>query len=365
MSLRPRPQRLAPGGAPRTTLRPKVGGSSLRRANSAGFAFGDRAGDFGVEVAHSRPRQLAVSSSAPIIAAHAPLVSAASRSPAHRAAVDAPGVTGDVAAAFGDAARRGTGVSGEDHGGLGGRRASRRATGATVSKAAPASVNGAVLGEGGNGGGAAASSAGPNVVKTGKLSAEAASLPPWSCPLNSSIRYQPTTLVWRVDKLPQGLAKAAKELDSRRYQPTSAEMGLNWRLRDAVPGGAGATHERIGAGTPAAREGAKTPPVGRTAYPTWWGLPGGVGGERPTYEEIGEWFGEKGLIKEEARFDRVPLPTDCKPRLDGRYDHSNPFIAQFGRRGPGGLVVCDVSVCGKGGPGQRDPNCPPPVSRGW
>lgn len=104
---------------------------------------------------------------------------------------------------------------------------------------------------------------------------------------------------------------------------------------------------------PPKREGVSTPSVGKIDYPTWWGLPGGVGGERPTYEDLGEWYPGEGIPKE--WHDRHPVSKESEPLLGGRYEHQNPFIAQFERRGPGGLIVCDVSVIGKGGAQKRDP----------
>lgn len=111
---------------------------------------------------------------------------------------------------------------------------------------------------------------------------------------------------------------------------------------------------RITSDKPSVREGVGTPRKGKIDYPTWWGLPGGTGGDRSTYEDLGEHYAEEGPFMKD-RYDQHPLHSDSLPLLNGKYDHDNPFIVQFGRRGPGGLVVYDVSTAAKGGPNLRDP----------
>jgi len=211
----------------------------------------------------------------------------------------------------------------------------------------------------------------PNVAKVaeedegvmgGRLNADGAVLPPWSCILNSKIRYQPTTLVWKIHEVPKGMDRAVKALDARRYQPTSADLGLAFRLRDAKPGGSIATLERICCDkTVPVREGVPTPTVHKFQHPSWWGC-GPKDSEAfklsSTYEDLGENWQEQGIGKELTHSISTPL-------LDGRFTHQNPFMAQFAGRTDGGCIVYDVSVNGKAGCCARDPKCPRPKKRGW
>lgn len=198
----------------------------------------------------------------------------------------------------------------------------------------------------------------------GKLNADAAVLPPWSCVLNHKIRYQPTTLVWKVHEVPKGMARAVKALDARRYQPMSADHGLHFKHRDAKPGAPGstATLERICRDSEAPpREGVQTPSKFKWDAPTWWGC-GPKESESlkltSSYEDLGENFQEQGIGKEMTHSISVPM-------LDGRYVHDNPFMSQFAKRTDGGCIVYDVSVNGKAGCCLRDPKCPRPKPRGW
>jgi len=199
-------------------------------------------------------------------------------------------------------------------------------------------------------------------VRAGKLNAAGAVLPPWSCILHGKVRYQPTTLMWKVHELPNGMQRALKSLDAKRYQPMSAEHGLPFKLRDAVPGGSCPQLERIFRDeTPAPREGVASPRIHKFAHPTWWGC-GPKDSEAQklssSYEDLGENFRERG-------FHMQPTESINVPTLDGRYIHDNPYMAQFGKRTDGGSVVFDVSVCDKRGCCLRDPNCPKVVTRGY
>jgi hypothetical protein len=184
----------------------------------------------------------------------------------------------------------------------------------------------------------------------GRLDKHGAVLPPWSCTLNPKVRYQPTTLLWRVHELPEGMAKACAALDQRRYQPTSADHGLEFRLRDAVPGGSTATMVRIGqAGRVPPREGAVTPKIEPFRHPTWWGCGPKKEVEKlsSTYEDIGTDFHEQEAKNRLTQSISAPL-------LDGKFNHDNPFMSHFMNRGPSGEIVCDVSVAAKCGPSLRD-----------
>jgi len=187
----------------------------------------------------------------------------------------------------------------------------------------------------------------------GRYNTDAAALPPWSCILAPKIRYQPNTLVWRVNELPKGIAEACATLDQRRYQPTSAEHGLAFRLRDAVPGGSTSTLNRIRPEDERLREGVATPQLEKWAAPGWWGCgPKKIGNDKlaATYEDLGMNWQEDGF----------PLKTLIQksvstPLINGKYDHFNPFMSHFSKRSDGGVIVCDVSVAGKAGPSKRDP----------
>lgn len=186
----------------------------------------------------------------------------------------------------------------------------------------------------------------------GRLNKHAAVLPPWSCTLNPKVRYQPTTLVWKVHELPHGMAKACAALDQRRYQPTSADHGLAFRLRDAVLGGATSTLTRIGrAAKVPPREGVATPRIEPFKHPTWWGC-----GPKKEIEKQTSTYEDLGINWQEQDFPKEKLSQSISaPLLDGYYNHCNPFMSHFSKRGPSGEIVCDVSVAGKCGPSARDP----------
>lgn len=186
----------------------------------------------------------------------------------------------------------------------------------------------------------------------GRLDRHAAVLPPWSCTLNPKVRYQPTTLIWKVHDMPGGMAKACAALDERRYQPTSADHGLAFRLRDAGPGGSEPTLTRIGRdGKVPPREGVRTPHVENFKHPTWWGC-----GPKKEVEKQTSSYEDLGVNWQEQDFPNDKLSHSISaPLLDGLYKHSNPFMSHFSKRGPSGEIVCDVSVAGKCGPSARDP----------
>eukprot|EP00440_Ansanella_granifera_P031130 gb/GFBE01033804.1/.p1 GENE.gb/GFBE01033804.1/~~gb/GFBE01033804.1/.p1 ORF type:complete len:276 (+),score=42.11 gb/GFBE01033804.1/:1-828(+) len=206
--------------------------------------------------------------------------------------------------------------------------------------------------------------------------------PPWSTPYCSYVREQPTTLKHQMTRVSDGLAKAQERLEARRYQPTYADHGLAFRMQQR---GAGTTGEPP---APSASDGASSSsskrrsksstngpklrvPGAKTTIPTspaakvmepkeaessiahvplkhplWWGqaaLPPEP--DRPTYEDLGEYFPRKPVSiagKEMLRSESVPL-------LYGKYKHDNPFLGTGApyRRGPGGVVVCDVSLAPK------------------
>ncbi|CAE8647718.1 unnamed protein product [Polarella glacialis] len=196
---------------------------------------------------------------------------------------------------------------------------------------------------------------------------------PWSEPLQPWVRENPTTLTMEMRKLPQGLCKAQQRLDARRYQPSYADHGLSWRLRDTPlastedtrgPGGSSSSQCRSEGKTPkqssrpkvgalaasAAPElsshqsvGAATLTPSKQKYPIWWGN-GGLAPEedRPTYEDLGSWYVRgKESNKNLSRTRSLPL-------VHGKYTHENNFLSQFPySRGPGGVVVCDISVAPK------------------
>lgn len=200
-------------------------------------------------------------------------------------------------------------------------------------------------------------------VHGGRLNADGAVLPPWACPRAHKIRYQPTTLLWKVHQLPKGMHTACQKLDARRYQSTYSELGLDFRLRGAPKLVRTTTlHqlERDGATVPP-REGAKSPAAYKFQHPTWWGCgPKDSEGMKlqSSYEDHGVNFQEMGIGKEQSQSISVGL-------LDGQFEHKNPFMAQWGRRTEGGTVVYDTSVAAKSGCCARDPNCPKVRTRGF
>lgn len=184
-------------------------------------------------------------------------------------------------------------------------------------------------------------------------------LPPWTVERAKASRHQPTTLQFHLHRFPADIREIQESLDMRRYQPTSADMGLDFRLnrtpqgdasqRGVKPVGFGAldrTGELPRHTAMATQSAGKVPPkTYQFKQPTWWGQAGGGGSDphRPTYEDHGNWYGP------EASRDGLAghLRSESLPLLHNRYSHQNPFMAQFARRGPGGVIACDVSVTPK------------------
>mmetsp|Transcript_46709 Transcript_46709/g.134543 ORF Transcript_46709/g.134543 Transcript_46709/m.134543 type:complete len:219 (-) Transcript_46709:165-821(-) len=161
-----------------------------------------------------------------------------------------------------------------------------------------------------------------------------AQCPPWSTPFKAAVRRQSSTLQFKVDPLPDGLVEAQGRLEQRRYQPTSADHGLAYRLREWRP--APAASAASAPATPLAPKPAPAPP-------SWWGQAGGVEESRPCYEDHGSWYPRQS----DTLAGREMLRSGSLPLLNGKYAHENPFTAQWMKRGPGGLIVCDISVCPK------------------
>eukprot|EP00930_Biecheleria_cincta_P008331 TRINITY_DN109748_c0_g1_i1.p1 TRINITY_DN109748_c0_g1~~TRINITY_DN109748_c0_g1_i1.p1 ORF type:complete len:278 (-),score=46.84 TRINITY_DN109748_c0_g1_i1:102-935(-) len=205
--------------------------------------------------------------------------------------------------------------------------------------------------------------------------------PPWSTPTCSYVREQPTTLKYRLTRVSEGLAQAQEKLERRRLQPTYADHGLSFRMNNQEPGlakssssrgdGAGSSSSQAASRSRARREGSKKTSASQPAIPTspaarvmqpepgaesvkhkpmkhplWWGqaaLPPEP--DRSTYEDLGEYFPRQATTiagKEMLRADSMPM-------LYGKYKHDNPFLGTGApyRRGPGGVVVCDVSLAPK------------------
>lgn len=195
-------------------------------------------------------------------------------------------------------------------------------------------------------------------MQGGKVNADGAVLPPWSCILAPKIRYQPTTLIWKVHEVPSGMQRALKSLDARRYQPMSQEHGLHFRLRpDAAPPLERICNDKVAA----PREGVASPRIHKFEHPTWWGCgPKDLAAMKLTssYDNHGENWQEQGFGKEQTKSIDVP-------RLDGEFKHDNPFMSQFHKRIDGGSIVYDTSVADKRGCCLRDPNLPKVRTRGW
>mmetsp|Transcript_96281 Transcript_96281/g.171024 ORF Transcript_96281/g.171024 Transcript_96281/m.171024 type:complete len:285 (-) Transcript_96281:73-927(-) len=204
--------------------------------------------------------------------------------------------------------------------------------------------------------------------------------PPWSTPYCSYVRQQPTTLKYQMCRVSDGLALAQEKLEARRYQPTYADHGLAFRMQQAEKLERGASSGAVEGATPSVKgrraktsgKGAKTTasitsaiPTSPTAqiqmpkeehkkveyksmkHPTWWGQAAMMPDpDRATYEDLGEYFPRQAQSniagKEMLRAESVPL-------LYGQYKHDNPFLGTGApyRRGPGGVVVCDVSLAPK------------------
>lgn len=167
--------------------------------------------------------------------------------------------------------------------------------------------------------------------------AAAAVSPPWSVPLKATVRHQPTTLEFHVQKLSPALLSAQGCIGMRQYQPMSAEHGLEWRLARH-----GEEMPRLRSASVMSAAASESAPRGMQK-PTWWGLgPAGSDNVRPSYEDIGESprsrLGKASTTQGRSR---------SVPSLSKSYVHKNPFIAQFERRLPGGIIVCDTSVCRK------------------
>mmetsp|Transcript_118546 Transcript_118546/g.347276 ORF Transcript_118546/g.347276 Transcript_118546/m.347276 type:complete len:129 (-) Transcript_118546:21-407(-) len=127
------------------------------------------------------------------------------------------------------------------------------------------------------------------------------------------------------------MVEAQRRLDSRRFQSTYADHGLAFRLQKAqLP---------VDIGPPKATQGSTAPTF---KPPSWWGQAGGVEPSRPTYEDLGQGYENQVIIggRELVRSESLPL-------IYSKYHHHNPFSDRFERRGPGGRIVCDVSVAAK------------------
>mmetsp|Transcript_65743 Transcript_65743/g.142668 ORF Transcript_65743/g.142668 Transcript_65743/m.142668 type:complete len:254 (-) Transcript_65743:6-767(-) len=209
--------------------------------------------------------------------------------------------------------------------------------------------------------------------------ATAGQCPPWSTPLKPAVRLQSTTLQFSLHQMPQELAAVQARLSRDRYQPTSADHGLAFIARGvAQPEGKDGEAAAIVAATPApsrpptgasvrmipllSEEASALPPRASTAasqlsttsgkrrirhvplqHPSWWGQAGGAEPSRPSYEEHGSWFPRQTttIAGQES------LEKESLPLLNAHYDHQNPFTAMWMKRGPGGAIVCDISVSGK------------------
>eukprot|EP00443_Scrippsiella_acuminata_P031443 CAMPEP_0115171160 /NCGR_PEP_ID=MMETSP0270-20121206/2161_1 /TAXON_ID=71861 /ORGANISM="Scrippsiella trochoidea, Strain CCMP3099" /LENGTH=195 /DNA_ID=CAMNT_0002583921 /DNA_START=15 /DNA_END=599 /DNA_ORIENTATION=- len=152
-----------------------------------------------------------------------------------------------------------------------------------------------------------------------------AQCPPWSTPLKAAVRHQSTTLQHRVAEMPSGLVDTQGQLDARRYQPTSADHGLAFRLRDAsvLQNSKGIAQSSRSSGTPKPAAAVIRPHV--TKSPSWWGQAGGVDESRPSYEDHGAWYPKET----QTICGREFLRSESMPLLGGKYEHQNPFTAQW------------------------------------
>lgn len=204
--------------------------------------------------------------------------------------------------------------------------------------------------------------------------------PPWSTPTCAYVREQPTTLKYQLTRVSEGLAQAQEKLERRRLQPTYADHGLSFRMNAQEPGlaksasskddGASSSSSQAASRRRARREGKKasasqptipTSPAAKVVqpqsgaeavkykplkHPLWWGqaaLPPEP--ERSTYEDLGNYFPRQAT----SIAGKEMLRADSMPMLYGKYKHDNPFLGTGApyRRGPGGVVVCDVSLAHK------------------
>merc|ERR1712217_703935 len=119
-----------------------------------------------------------------------------------------------------------------------------------------------------------------------------------------------------MHELPSELADAQRKLDMRRHQPTSAEHGLAFRLRNAdVP------HEYTEVGY--AKRHSEGNSVGASSssamqYPTWWGEAGSQPIARPTYEDLGQAYPAQVPFGR-----REDLRSSSLPLLHSKFNHEN------------------------------------------
>ncbi|CAK9065428.1 Hypothetical protein SCF082_LOCUS33484 [Durusdinium trenchii] len=155
-----------------------------------------------------------------------------------------------------------------------------------------------------------------------------------------------------MTRVSDGLVHAQEHLETRRFQPTYADHGLDFRLaKQKVTPSQGAHKNKAVPTTPGVsvmepKQAALTVAYQPMKQPIWWGqaaLP--PESDRPTYEDLGSYYPRNTTTiagKEMLRADSLPL-------LNGRYEHDNPFLGTGSayRRAPGGGFVCDVSVAEK------------------
>lgn len=176
--------------------------------------------------------------------------------------------------------------------------------------------------------------------------------PPWSTPFCSYVREQPTTLKPQMTRVSDGLVHAQEHLETRRFQPTYADHGLDFRLAKQKPSARrGMRKSKSVATTPGVqvmepKKAALTVAYQPMKQPHWWGqsaLPKEP--DRPTYEDLGSHYPRNTTTiagKEMLRAESLPV-------LNGKYEHDNPFLGTGSayRRAPGGAFVCDVSLAEK------------------
>jgi len=155
-----------------------------------------------------------------------------------------------------------------------------------------------------------------------------------------------------MTRLSDGLVCAQEHLETRRYQPTYADHGLDFRMkRDAQTGDQGLPKARS-IPTPSSVSVAKPGQADlKVAYkplqhPVWWGqaaLPAEI--DRPTYEDLGNYYPPQRT----TIAGKEMLRAESLPALRGKYKHDNPFLGTGSayRRAPAGGFVCDVSVAEK------------------
>lgn len=182
-----------------------------------------------------------------------------------------------------------------------------------------------------------------------KMQSVANLCPPWSTPFCSYVREQPTTLRPQMTRVSDGLVHAQEHLETRRFQPTYADHGLDFRLaKQKSTEGRGMRKSKSvpttqGVQVMEPKKAALTVVYQPMKQPLWWGqaaLPQEM--HRPTYEDLGSHYPRNTTTiagKEMLRPESLPL-------LNGKYEHDNPFLGTGSayRRAPGGSFVCDVSV---------------------